>query len=110
MRVYRVFVSLCLWLTLVIAASVNITVDDTFGNSTYSIFPTYLPDDGTWHAGTPTEQCDTCKIKPSELDADQMLDQTWHHGTCNNDVPIQMEVTFTGTAVYVYNVVLNTLP
>ena len=73
--------------------------------------PTYLPQDNkTWHAGTPTENCTICAIQPSELAVDQILDQTWHHGTYFIGTPISVEVTFTGTAVYVYNVVPNTLP
>ncbi|TBU24185.1 hypothetical protein BD311DRAFT_672362 [Dichomitus squalens] len=98
-------------LSLVTATSVNITVDDTLGNATYGVWPAYLPaDDVNWHAGTPTEECDICKIKPSELDLNQILDQTWHHGTYFQGSPIQVQVTFTGTAVYVFNVVPNTLP
>ena len=91
------------------AISVNITVDDTFGNPDRSIIPTYLPANDTWHAGSPGEQWAICTIKPSELDMDQILGQSWHHATYFLGIPIEMQVTFPGTAVYVYNVVPNFL-
>ena len=92
------------------AISVNITVDDTFGNLDGSVTPTYLPAHDTWHAGSPTEQCSICTIKPSELDISQILDQSWHHATYFSGTPVQVQITFRGTAVYVYNVVPNFLP
>ena len=91
--------------------SVNVTVDDTFGNGDGSMLPTYLPDDGnTWHVGSPTEQCETCAIRPSELDMGQIVGQSWHHATYFVDIPIEIKVTFPGTAVYVYNIIPNYLP
>ncbi|PIL33597.1 hypothetical protein GSI_04220 [Ganoderma sinense ZZ0214-1] len=78
-----------------VAVLFNITVDDTFGNKDGPVTPTYLP------ANT---------IKPSELDTTQILDQSWHHGSYLPGIPIYVQVTFRGTAVYVYNVVPNTLP
>ncbi|KAI1791469.1 hypothetical protein LXA43DRAFT_1094610 [Ganoderma leucocontextum] len=56
------------------------------------------------------EQCDICTIKPSELDTSQIVDQSWHHATYFIGIPIQVQVTFPGTAGYVYNVVPNSLP
>ncbi|KAI1781953.1 hypothetical protein LXA43DRAFT_1053891 [Ganoderma leucocontextum] len=91
------------------AVSVNITVDDTFGNSDGTVIPAYLPSNSTWHIGSPTEQCDVCAIKPSEFDASQIVDQSWHHGTYYLGIPIFVQVTFPGTAVYVYNVIPNFL-
>lgn len=92
------------------AISVNVTVDDTFGNSDGSVIPTYFPANDTWHVGSPSEQCNICAIKPSELDTSQILDRSWHHATYFIDIPIQVRITFRGTAVYVYNVVPNFLP
>ncbi|KAI1791561.1 hypothetical protein LXA43DRAFT_1010776 [Ganoderma leucocontextum] len=82
------------------AVSVNITVDDTFGNSDST---------DSWHIGSPTEQCNVCAIKPSQFDTSQILDQSWHHATYYVGTPIQVQVTFRGTAVYVYNVIPNYL-
>lgn len=92
------------------AVSVNVTVDDTFGGNDGTVIPEYLPANGPWHVGSPTEQCDVCAIKPSELDTSQIFDQSWHHGSYLLNNPISVQVTFPGTAVYVYNVVPNTIP
>ncbi|TBU22857.1 hypothetical protein BD311DRAFT_791981 [Dichomitus squalens] len=94
------------------AVSVNVTIDDQFGdNTTGSLYPTYLPNDGTWHVGSPSEDCDSCKIKPSTLDISQIHDHTWHDATHTPGLtPAQIIVNFTGTAVYVYNIVPNFLP
>nr|VWO98412.1 Chitin synthase C [Ganoderma boninense] len=92
------------------AISVNVTVDDSFGNTDRTVIPTYIPANDTWHVGSPSEECGICTIKPSELDIDQILDQSWHHATYFLGIPIQVEVTFPGTAVYVYSVVPNFLP
>ena len=113
MRMLFYLVLLSLFLDIiapVAAASVNITVDDTFGNSEHTVIPAYVPNNDTWHAGSPAEQCDGCILQPSILDMSQILNQTWHHATFFDGVPIQIEVTFPGTAVYVYNVLSNTLP
>ena len=102
----------CLLLPIVPVSTklVNITVDDTFGNPDRSVIPTYLPANDTWHTGSPGEQCAVCTIKPSELDTSQIFDQSWHHGSYLLNNPISVQVTFPGTAVYVYNVVPNTIP
>ncbi|TBU58177.1 hypothetical protein BD310DRAFT_906747 [Dichomitus squalens] len=96
--------------TPVAVVSFNFTVDDTFGNNAHTVIPAYLPNNGTWHVGSPTEQCNGCIVQPSELDISQIMNQTWHHATFFDGAPIQMEVTFPGTAVYVYNILPNTLP
>ena len=94
----------------VAAASVNITVDDTLGNNAHAVLPTYVPLNDTWHAGSPSEDCSVCVIKPYMLDMSQIMNQTWHHGAHDPGNPIHMEVTFPGTAVYVYYILPNTLP
>ncbi|KAI1782292.1 hypothetical protein LXA43DRAFT_1051742 [Ganoderma leucocontextum] len=109
MAAYRLLSLFALLIPPASAVSVNITVDDTFGNSDRTVIPTYLPANSTWHIGSPTEQCDVCAIKPSEFDASQIVDQSWHHGTYYLGIPIFVQVTFPGTAVYVYNVIPNFL-
>ncbi|PIL33026.1 hypothetical protein GSI_04475 [Ganoderma sinense ZZ0214-1] len=106
----------CLFLSLLAffippttAALVNVTVDDTYGSNDKTVIPVYTPNNTTWHIGSPTEQCDVCAIKPSEFDTSQIYDQTWHHATYFVGTPIQVSVTFRGTAVYVYNVIPNYL-
>ena len=91
------------------AALVNVTVDDTYGNNDRTVIPTYTPNNSSWHLGSPTEQCSVCAIKPSEFDTSQIYDQTWHHATYFIGIPVQVSVTFHGTAVYVYNVIPNYL-
>nr|VWO98222.1 Methyltransf_11 domain-containing protein [Ganoderma boninense] len=91
------------------AVSVNVTVDDTHGSSDGTVIPVYSPNNASWHLGSPTEQCSVCAIKPSEFDTNQIYDQTWHHATYFVGIPIQVSVTFRGTAVYVYNVIPNFL-
>ncbi|EJF62036.1 hypothetical protein DICSQDRAFT_37999, partial [Dichomitus squalens LYAD-421 SS1] len=88
-----------------------VTIDDQFGDNTTGFIPVYLPNDGTWHVGSPSEDCDSCKIKPSTLDISQIHDHTWHDATHTPGLtPAQIIVNFTGTAVYVYNIVPNSLP
>ena len=101
-----------LLLPTVRAVTVNITVDDTFGNIDGSVIPTYLPANDTfWHAGSPSELCDICVIEPSWLDASQIVNKSWHHAIYGkSDTPVQVQVVFPGTAVYVYNIIPNTFP
>ncbi|PIL32411.1 hypothetical protein GSI_05657 [Ganoderma sinense ZZ0214-1] len=87
---------------------VNVTVDDQLGDRTTGLIPEYLPNDGTWHVGSPTEVCSACKIKPSTLDLSQILDQTWHDATHSPSLtPASVTVHFNGSAVYVFNILPN---
>ena len=89
---------------------VNVTIDDQLGDSVAGFIPLYSPDDGTWHAGNPFEDCTTCKIVPSTFDLSQVNSKTWHDATY---LPFraapQVIANFTGSAVYVYNILLNNL-
>ena len=88
----------------------NVTVDDQLGDRTTGLLPEYLPNDGTWHVGSPTEDCPTCKIKPSTLDLSQIHEQTWHDATHSPPLtPATVTVHFNGSAVYVFNILPNTL-
>ena len=89
---------------------VNVTVDDQLGDRTTGLIPEYLPNDGTWHVGSPTEDCPTCKIKPSTFDLSQIHEQTWHDATHTPPLtPATITVHFNGSAVYVYNILPNTI-
>ena len=88
----------------------NVTVDDQLGDRTTGLLPEYLPNDGTWHVGSQTEDCPTCKIKPSTLDLSQIHEQTWHDATHSPPLtPATVTVHFNGSAVYVFNILPNTL-
>ncbi|TBU46054.1 hypothetical protein BD309DRAFT_663085 [Dichomitus squalens] len=89
----------------------NVTIDDQLGDNTTGFIPVYLPNDGTWHAGSPSEDCDSCKITLATLDVHRIHNHTWHNATHTPGLtPAQIIVNFTGTAVYVYNIVPNFLP
>ncbi|PIL26793.1 hypothetical protein GSI_11129 [Ganoderma sinense ZZ0214-1] len=90
---------------------VNITVDDTFGDSTTGLFPEYLPNNGTWNAGSSTEDCPSCYIGPSTFNLTQIHNGTWHDTTYLPwETPATITVRFSGSAVYVFNILPNTLP
>nr|VWO99247.1 Siderophore exporter MmpL4 [Ganoderma boninense] len=102
------------WSLLFASASsrlVNITVDDTFGDPTTDLFPEYLPNNGTWNAGSSSEDCPTCFIGPSTLNLTQIHNGTWHDTTyLPSEALATITVRFNGSAVYVYNILPNTLP
>ncbi|KAM5532361.1 hypothetical protein V8D89_013955 [Ganoderma adspersum] len=90
---------------------VNITVDDTFGDPNTGLSPAYLPNQPTpWHPGSPTGTCPQCNIQPSTLDLSQIYNKTWHDATRKpSAVPPTITISFSGSAVYVFNIVPNTL-
>ncbi|KAI0706283.1 hypothetical protein C8T65DRAFT_231896 [Cerioporus squamosus] len=80
-------------------AATNRTIDDADPQVTYS-------PNNQWSQGS---TCSECLIK---LDPSQTLDGTWHdtsHHT-SDPAPRFMQVQFTGTAVYVFNVLANAVP
>ncbi|KAI0326753.1 hypothetical protein GY45DRAFT_1309882, partial [Cubamyces sp. BRFM 1775] len=95
---------------LVSAALVNHTIDDKYGDSTTGALPVYQPDDG-WAQG---DKCGGCNIKPSpagSVDVSRVHNGTWHDSTYHPDSPERtINVTFTGQAVYVFNLIANTIP
>ncbi|KAH9897631.1 hypothetical protein C8Q73DRAFT_364880 [Cubamyces lactineus] len=82
----------------------NRTVDDQNGDSVTGAMPSYLPDSG-WTQGS---QCPTCNIYPGLVDVSRAIEQTWHDSTYHPGQPDRViTVSFTGTAVYVYNLIAN---
>ncbi|KAI0326742.1 hypothetical protein GY45DRAFT_63408 [Cubamyces sp. BRFM 1775] len=82
----------------------NRTIDDQNGDSVTGAMPSYLPDGG-WAQGS---QCTTCNIHPGLVDVSRTFDQTWHDSTYHPGQPDRViTVSFTGTAVYVLNLVAN---
>ncbi|KAI0326743.1 hypothetical protein GY45DRAFT_1328505 [Cubamyces sp. BRFM 1775] len=84
----------------------NRSIDDENGDSVTGAKPTYLPDEG-WSQGA---QCPGCHVHPGLVDVSLAFDQTWHDGTYHPGQPDRViTVSFTGTAVYVYNLIANVI-
>ena len=95
---------------MALAELVNVTVDDQLGDRPTGLLPEYAPNDGTWHVGSPSENCSSCKITPATFDLSQIHDQTWHDATHSSGLaPATVTVHFNGSAVYVYNILPNAL-
>ena len=91
----------------------NITVDDTFGDPITGAIPEYTLNNGTWLAGFPGQDPATCNchISTAIVDITQIRNGTWHDTTpLHSDPPTTITVHFTGSAVYVFNILPNTLP
>ena len=89
---------------------INITIDDQGGDTLTGFIPTYLPHNGTWNVGSPSEVC-SCDITPSVLDLSKIHNHTWHDAThLPGQAPTEVIVNFTGSAVYVFAIVPNSLP
>ena len=104
--------SLSLFLAPASSELVNITVDDQLGDPITGLVPQYFPNDVTvWHAGSPTENCTKCHLNPGTMDLSKIYGKTWHDSTpLDLTTPTTITVHFTGSAVYVFNIVPNTLP
>ncbi|THU80168.1 hypothetical protein K435DRAFT_696243 [Dendrothele bispora CBS 962.96] len=99
--------SFLLFISTVLAALVNRTIDDTIqdssGNSVQ--YSPNIPGRTAWNVGG---DCDACTA--GALNTSELFDKTWHDGTYNpvpgsNDfpnVPLNASFSFTGTAIYVF--------
>ena len=89
--------------------SVNRTVDDEYGDSLTGIRPSYSGNSTYgWQQGA---TCTTCVINTRIIDVNKAFDGTWQDTTYHvGDVPKEANVTFTGTAVYVFFIVPNLVP
>ncbi|KAI0673885.1 hypothetical protein C8Q78DRAFT_989965 [Trametes maxima] len=83
----------------------NRTIDDEGGDSVTGIVPSYSPA-GHWVQGA---ECSVCSIRLSRF---RTFNGTWHDSTRNpNDAESHyITANFTGTAVYVYNIIANQVP
>lgn len=91
-------------------SSSNRTIDDQKGDTVTGFIPTYFPSDSKWNIG---QTCTGCAVKPSALiDPGQVFDGTWHDATHygQKGTNISVQVDFTGTAVYMYNILINIAP
>ncbi|KAH9886723.1 hypothetical protein C8Q73DRAFT_276978 [Cubamyces lactineus] len=88
-------------------AGVNRTIDDQKGDSVTGVVPLFLPA-GTWNIG---QTCTSCNIQSGRpIDPGQVFDGTWHDLThFGNGNSGMVQVSFTGHAVYVYNMIMNVL-
>lgn len=85
------------------ALYVNRTIDDEYGDSVTGLKPQYSPPD-VWNQGS---LCEDCSIK---LDSSHVLNGTWHDATqVDGDSVRSITMHFNGTAIYVHNVLANTV-
>ncbi len=109
---WLLLLSSSLFFTSVNSHLVNVTVDDQFGDPVTGLVPEYSPKNGSWNIGSPTENCPpACNIGPSMFDLTQIYDKTWLDGTYwPSDGPATITVHCTGSALYVYNILANSVP
>ena len=104
-----VIITLAFFLLVEISVSKtsNRTIDDQNGDSFTHSIPVYSPT-LPWSQG---RNCMTCHINGSLVDANRTVAATWHDATY---IPSQPELSiafnFTGTAIYVYNILVNQDP
>ncbi|KAI1793126.1 hypothetical protein LXA43DRAFT_283169 [Ganoderma leucocontextum] len=100
---FHVFM-LVLFTTASVARLSNRTIDDQFGDSATGAPPEYS---SRWVQGA---GCDGCAIR---LDTAKLFRGTWHGiATSPNEdrTPTAITLQFTGVAIYVYNVLANSVP
>ncbi|KAJ2972590.1 hypothetical protein NUW54_g12234 [Trametes sanguinea] len=90
------------------AALVNRTIDDQRGDSVTGQLPSKSPAN-KWAFG---QLCPGCGIRPgSVVDPKKVFQGTWSDSTYHPGQPDHViNASFTGTAVYVYNLIVNTVP
>ncbi|KAI0754139.1 hypothetical protein C8Q80DRAFT_1067193, partial [Daedaleopsis nitida] len=81
----------------------NRTIDNFYGDSDTGLVPEYLP--GPWSEG---DTCPGCRAQP---DPSKAFRGTWsdttHHGGDPETEARIIKISFTGTAVYAYNIIAN---
>jgi len=83
----------------------NRTIDDTNGDSVTHVVPDYNNGDGSANVWNAQPGCSGCTLKP---DASKAFDNTWHDNMYFGGTPLaSVNITFTGTAIWVYNIVPN---
>ncbi|KAJ6457590.1 hypothetical protein C8R45DRAFT_844235 [Mycena sanguinolenta] len=88
-----------------IAALSNRTIDDLCGDSVTGALPTYGPSISEWNQDN---NCTICFVQP---DAAQMVNHSWHDTTVRvGDQTHTVSLQFTGTAIYFFGGVPNTVP
>ncbi|KAI0658440.1 hypothetical protein C8Q70DRAFT_195615 [Cubamyces menziesii] len=88
------------------AVLVNHTIDDQLMLTANVL--RYVPPNGVWSQG---QTCTTCLIHPGIIDVDKAFDGTWSYAAYQpGQQSTEVQAFFNGTAVYVYNIVPNTVP
>ena len=84
---------------------VNRTIDDLYGDEVTKVVPIYT---GAWVLGS---TCSWCWVNSTVADVNQAFDQTWHDTTYHpGDADQVITIQFTGTAIYVFNLIANYIP
>ncbi|KAL1943265.1 hypothetical protein VTO73DRAFT_4340 [Trametes versicolor] len=85
---------------------VNRTIDDQGGDAVTGALPAYLP--RPWNEG---QTCFGCHLHPGIIEPSQAFNRTWSDTTYSGlGSPAQVvQVGFTGSAVYVYNIVVDSI-
>ena len=97
-----------LWLPNVRARLVNRTIDDRYGDPEKNINVQYSPPSG-WADG---EDCLKCGINSAIVNTSMVFNGTWHDATARiggGTAARMISVEFNGSAVYVFNLVANTV-
>ncbi|KAF9457719.1 hypothetical protein BDZ94DRAFT_1175025 [Collybia nuda] len=89
------------------AVSTNRTIDDQFGDPATGGRPVFLPTtEGVWEG----RGCVGCGVEP---DPAQAFRGTWNAATFRpgegGSGPLYIDLSFTGTAIYVYFIIANTI-
>ena len=98
--------SFVLWILPALAISINRTIDDTYGDSVTGLKPQYGPP-SSW---TESSQCGIlCDILSLDIDVEKIYNGTWHESMYDTgDQTSWVSVKFNGTAVYVFNIIVDT--
>ncbi|KZT67716.1 hypothetical protein DAEQUDRAFT_766879 [Daedalea quercina L-15889] len=86
------------------AAATNRTIDDYYGDSVTSLLPVYS---NNWNYGP---NCSACSVHPA---ANATFNASWHDAISNvpaNSTTHNITLKFTGTAIWVYGIMLNSMP
>ncbi|KAK6977046.1 hypothetical protein R3P38DRAFT_2666925 [Favolaschia claudopus] len=84
----------------------NRSIDDFNGDTVTGEIPIYAPPD-LWNIVVDSN-CSSCFVKPV---ASETFDRTWHDTTArDNTIVYSVTLRFTGTAVYFFGIVPNTVP
>ncbi|KAI0673886.1 hypothetical protein C8Q78DRAFT_658019 [Trametes maxima] len=111
LRIYGLILYTARFLPVALAISVNHTIDDQTGDSVTGALPDYEPPnvEDNWFQGN---LCVHCNMLPNKvIDVSKTFNGTWHDTTYHpGTLERSVAASFTGTAVYVFFIVPNTVP
>ncbi|PIL37474.1 hypothetical protein GSI_01168 [Ganoderma sinense ZZ0214-1] len=106
---FKFFLALSLFAASVNSTPLNVTIDDEFGDEITGLLPIYSPAE-EWEQGL---TCISCNVNVFDvaLGMSQIYQATWHEATHQaGGGQTTITVSFTGSAVYVYHIVANSIP